>query len=605
MSNSTELNYIFFGHQNRFKQYLIDSFNECIVNAIEIVGAQEIAQRIDEDKLEMGIIKTKIDTKIRFCNGAILCLKVNKENVNVNLELSLIYEGDTLARKKDKPYWTIRDSSKDLKPFKPYTLTIPLDNFKKIFKISNDFESPLNLYFVRHGFSYHNKGLFSRNPLKTNTELEKLPVELRELIKNINDKDVMNEIEKMLDDSNLLNDTSLGLYSQETKMLKKQEFNKILKDTLGNFLGCLIINDYKVSDDLINCRCEFYVLQNKLKNKLGKMIPGENNESLLDYILRVLNNDEKNRLKAQIVSDNKNELNNVFITSLINNIFIKKNGELQSIKAGKYFSIVFGNNVLNGVLVSDLIRTQETASFFLSQLTPSQFPAMTPVIVLPCMHELRGGEKDGQITFSKVFSQVSRIGTLGTTQGALNRENNTNCRATAEEKSSSINMFERKDCSQIKMNDKSIYLNWDIYKNFYKGYRDQNNLGRQECKNNHFIGIFFDDVVSLDKNVINGYNNSYSPIINNDDSPRSSISDDSFVTAENNGYHPILPVSSDDSVASENSVEVGGKKKWFGLFGGTKKRKLKSNRKLKSKKVRKMKRTKKTKKGKRRETRRK
>ena len=95
-------NYLFFGHQNRYKGYIVDTFNS----------------RLND----------KIDPKTRFSNGAILCLDIEWNSTSVlggtqqftnpnksstywhaELILSLIYDGDKLANKKNKPYWVVGD----------------------------------------------------------------------------------------------------------------------------------------------------------------------------------------------------------------------------------------------------------------------------------------------------------------------------------------------------------------------------------------------------------------------------------------------------------------------------------------------------------------
>ena len=84
--SDNSINYIFFGHQNRFKEYIVDSFNKCIEASN---GTQKL-----------------IDKTIRFCNGAILKLTITFVSLyNVELNLSLIYVGDTSSRKNAKAYW--------------------------------------------------------------------------------------------------------------------------------------------------------------------------------------------------------------------------------------------------------------------------------------------------------------------------------------------------------------------------------------------------------------------------------------------------------------------------------------------------------------------
>jgi len=417
-------NYLFFGHQNRFKEYIVDTFNNVLTN-------------------------DKIDSKTRFSNGAILCLDVNWRSNVVNvgtqpltnpdksatywfveLTLSLIYDGDKLSNKTDKPYWVVvsDNNNKNLKKFEEKKIEIAESEFKSIFKINRDVEKKhVRCFFVRHGYSEHNKSLTNRNPFATNTSLiglnDKTKPVIEELLKYINNPSLLNisTPEISIDDFK-----QLDIYKSLIKIIDEDKINEAYIETLQGDVEKVPLND------------------------VGKLLE-----------------------------------------NILNEIYIKKNGEFQSILAGKSFSKFLANDTISAVFVSDLVRTQETAGFFTSQLTTSQLPPLTPIIVLPCLHELATGEKDGDQTARKAFSQASRIFTLGTTQGIMNRENNTNCR---DEKT-----YFKKDCSKIEVNNKIMYINWDLYKNFYNGYRDENKSGRNHCSDNHFLGLFFDNFVSSEK----------------------------------------------------------------------------------------------------------
>lgn len=415
-------NYLFFGHQNRFKSYIVDTLNNVLDDA------------------------NKIDKKTRFSNGAILCLDIEWSSNSVTggtqpltnpdksstywfaeLSLSLIYDGDKLSNKTDKPYWVVdSDSDSYLKKFEKKKIEITESEFKSIFKINRDVEKKhIRCFFVRHGYSQHNKSLTNRNPFATNTSLIGL---------NDKTKPVIEELLRYIDNPSLLNISTpeisiddfkqLDIYKNLITLIDDDEINKAYNETLEGDSQTVPLNDS------------------------GKLLE-----------------------------------------NMLNEIYIKKNGEFQSILAGRAFSkILADDETIKGVFVSDLVRTQETASFFLSQLTSSQLPPLTPIIVLPCLHELATGEKDGDVTGRKVLSQASRIFTLGTTQGVMNRENNTNCR---DNKS-----YFKKDCSTIEVDNKVMYIDWELYKIFYNGYRDENKYGRKHCSENHFLGIFFDNFVS-------------------------------------------------------------------------------------------------------------
>jgi len=283
----------------------------------------------------------------------------------------------------------------------------------------------IRCFFVRHGYSQHNKSLTNRNPFATNTSLIGL---------NDKTKPVIEELLRCIDNPSLLNISTPEISIDDFKQL----------DIYKNLITL-------IDDDEIN-------------KAYNETLEGDSQKVPLNDSGKLLEN-------------------------MLNEIYIKKNGEFQSILAGRAFSkILADDETIKAVFVSDLVRTQETASFFLSQLTSSQLPPLTPIIVLPCLHELATGEKDGDQTLRKAFSQASRIFTLGTTQGVMNRENNTNCR---DNKS-----YFKKDCSTIEVDNKVMYINWELYKIFYNGYRDENNSERKHCSENHFLGIFFENFVS-------------------------------------------------------------------------------------------------------------
>ena len=482
-------NYLFFAHQNRFKGYIIDTFNS-------LLGENN-----------------KIDEETRFSNGAILCLDItwikretspagtslsNQRPMvfwDAKLILSLIYDGDKLANKKNKPYWVVGETNDYLKHFEKKTLDVSEEQFKSIFKTKTNIDKkPIRCYFVRHGFSEHNKGFFEKNIsniIATNTSLIGLDNETRTKI-----NDLLTKVDKF-----------------------KQSI-------LGNDINIISLDDFKNLDIYTTLIDSELIERDDIANAFEETIKPNNNDdhdndddndngSIGDGEIGSsedgdggINNTGWRTLNPPTIS--KSDIG-VFLENILNKIYIEKNGELQSILAGRAFSKILENdNTINTVFVSDLVRTQETAGFFLTQLTSSQLPPFTRIIVLPCLHELANGEKDGErktgtAILKKGFSQFSKTGTLGRTAGVMNRENNTNCRATKEEEYIpgrwSLNQFERKDCSTININGKTISIDWELYKIFYKGYRDENKWGRKECKDHHFLGIFFDNYV-LPENLI-------------------------------------------------------------------------------------------------------
>ena len=203
------------------------------------------------------------------------------------------------------------------------------------------------------------------------------------------------------------------------------------------------------------------------------------------------------------------------------------NGINQSHTAGLRFRDILDktDSKLTAVCVSDLIRTHQTLSYFLSALNglyENKQPTLnntyfnTPhqVIVLPCFHEISQGYKDGQLmpTGLGIANGLSRIGTLGQTQGLFARENNTNCRDDEDFNKKRLSRFlpnnttHRKDCSKIYVFDQYIRntnidsntpyikVDWTYYKRFYNGnYRDQ--TSNEPCKNVTFLGFFIQDVL--------------------------------------------------------------------------------------------------------------
>jgi ankyrin repeat protein len=109
----------------------------------------------------------------------------------------------------------------------------------------------------------------------------------------------------------------------------------------------------------------------------------------------------------------------------------EKIGTEQALKAGVKFSTILGNRMLTSICVSDLVRTHETAQFFLTGLLHRKPDALNGMIednhgnetitiyVLPCFHEL---QENGRDEDTKYLNNATRLFTLGQTQGAFNRE---------------------------------------------------------------------------------------------------------------------------------------------------------------------------------------
>jgi hypothetical protein len=173
----------------------------------------------------------------------------------------------------------------------------------------------------------------------------------------------------------------------------------------------------------------------------------------------------------------------------------EKIGTEQALKAGVDFSTILGDRELKSVSVSDLVRTHETASFFLTGLLnrkPDALNKIKFIYVLPCFHEL---QKNGRDEDTKITNNLTRAFTLGQTQGLLNRENNTNCRNDVDFNKTRYSGKQRNNCGSIQVNGKIITLDWGFYKSIYYGkYRDQFetefSTKRNPCIDNNFLGIF-------------------------------------------------------------------------------------------------------------------
>jgi hypothetical protein len=213
----------------------------------------------------------------------------------------------------------------------------------------------------------------------------------------------------------------------------------------------------------------------------------------------------------------------------------------------------YGNKI-NAVFVSDLIRTQQTAGYILSEV--NSFNNNVPIFVLPCLHENKDG--DGKGLFN-IFA----------------RENQTDCRSDEGEST-----FMKK-CSTINVGGIEKNINWSLYKLFYGGYyRDYiKNIDRYKCRDNHFLGLFFNNKIEIDNNTDVATITVYKKPSNE----------------SNNMYEKI-----------ENGIVEDDGWKIHPVNGGKKRRQTKKQRAMKSKKVRRMKKSnKKSKKVKRRSNKRK
>lgn len=171
--------------------------------------------------------------------------------------------------------------------------------------------------------------------------------------------------------------------------------------------------------------------------------------------------------------------------------------------AGQALNMALSGNKINAVLVSDLLRTQQTAGFFLSEII--NYDNKTPIVVLPCLHEKKTDDGIRDIGIAKENISTCRDETL------IINENN---RIIDDDEIKS-------KCGSITIKNEKNKINWKLYELFYAdsdngiGYRDERLSGRYECRDNHFLGIFFNNKTDIDSNRINILNaykgNDYTP----------------------------------------------------------------------------------------------
>jgi hypothetical protein len=406
--------HLFFGHQNRIKGYIIDTFNQILPE------------------------EQKIDGKNRFSNCCILELKIEKkEEQLIELSLSLISTGDYSGNKKNKPkkpsmYWVgpdyISSTSATFTPI-PFQNKIISVEPQKLNELFNIFPKTIPLgkvihcYFVRHGYSTHN-------------------IEFKK---------------KFFSFNNSIFNTNTSLQSSN-----KTSIPNLLKRGGSPPFG------------------------------ENPILPGNTSGSIEGFPSYIP--DEISDVSESEIGDTEEER----VLSPEEIVIQQKIGTEQSLQAGVKFAQIIGNNKLNSIGVSDLIRTQQTAQYFLTGLLnrkPECLSKITKIYVLPCFHELQNKGKDSD---KKIGNTITRVFTFGQTQGLLNRENNTNCRDVADFNKFRFSGKKRNNCGSIDIEGRIIPLDWGFYKSIYFGkYRDQfeNELSRtpSPCIKSHFLGLFLNE----------------------------------------------------------------------------------------------------------------
>uniref|UniRef100_A0A6C0EET9 Uncharacterized protein n=1 Tax=viral metagenome TaxID=1070528 RepID=A0A6C0EET9_9ZZZZ len=255
--------------------------------------------------------------------------------------------------------------------------------------------------------------------------------------------------------------------------------------------------------------------------------------------------------------------------------------------ASQEFQKHLNNKLIKAVLVSDLIRTQTTAEFFLSKLFN-----VPPIFVLPCLHE--NGSYDGDRHYNK-----------------LGKENQTDCVADNDSNinrivdplyDDTIDEDGYTDCSKMKINDTEIDINWKLYKLFYKGYRFENNPDRNHCSGTHFLGIFFNNKNEIDMDNIvtititkdsNGWRKIVDDNDKDDDDDNDDNDDDDVDVVNQNNNNTQTQTYNDRGIGIGPSVpswvDENGNTVFGDYHGGKKRRQTKKQRVMKSKKVRRVK----------------
>ena len=134
---------------------------------------------------------------------------------------------------------------------------------------------------------------------------------------------------------------------------------------------------------------------------------------------------------------------------------------------------------LNGIFVPDIKEYQTIAGCYLTGVNIT-----CNIYVLPCLHEIYEGARDGIRTIIKKIETNE--------QNMTYNERNTNCRKDEEDLNTSTLSFFSKNRKDMNVCNKinNTNVNWEVYLDFYNGYRDQNNSGRKLCRENNFLRIF-------------------------------------------------------------------------------------------------------------------
>jgi len=158
----SELIYLFFGHQNRFKKSLVTKMN--------ILIEESGGELLDEER--------------RFLNCAVLSLSMVRKtrgSDTIELRFSLEDSGDDASHKEKTEYWVTPERYDAIKgtklpyipkPFPMNRTLVTTERLEQLFGIVPKYipaEEPIVCYFVRHGSAVHNE--VKTVNIETNTSL--------------------------------------------------------------------------------------------------------------------------------------------------------------------------------------------------------------------------------------------------------------------------------------------------------------------------------------------------------------------------------------------------------------------------------------------------
>jgi hypothetical protein len=261
------------------------------------------------------------------------------------------------------------------------------------------------------------------------------------------------------------------LYTGDTSSNKKPK--KDWKYRLKNYKYW--VKDSEIPDDTQNftpvvfnsvtTQCNFHQLQDVFKINSDDL-----KEDELTYCMFNRHGEALHNIK---------KMNRVYNTSLT------EKGERQAYVAGENLSVIMtdlGISKINAISASDLIRTHQTAANFLTGLVeklPNCLSDIKELFIIPCFHEIEKNTKDGSYSVNRAFSGLG-----------IQNENKTDC--------------DPNKCREINVNGKLIPIYWGFYLGFYGGvFRGSSVIGdkQKHCRDNHFLGLFFDLIHSFDKSI--------------------------------------------------------------------------------------------------------